>query len=285
MKEAGNQYNLIILLMPTQAIIICFLVYFYSISGSEIEVSPLGMSAILTSLSLVFLSIFIVKSLQRAIAYKEDYKLAEERLDSQLNEYRKLYFEQEEARKERHDMSNNLIALTGTLEDGRIQEAIDRMKSINATINKPDILMKTGIPEIDAVINAKLSRANKHDINLISKVKVGHALKINAYDFSRIIANALDNAIEGIERSSDVKREIYLNINCTANFVSLIVENYASGLVNANFQTSKPDKINHGFGMTQMKTITEKYDGDFQPEYDHKSGKFLLKILLKNRKI
>ena len=36
--------------------------------------------------------------------------------------------------------------------------------------------------------------------------------------------------------------------------------------------------------MTQMKTITEKYDGDFQPEYDRKSMKFSLRILLKTER-
>jgi len=35
--------------------------------------------------------------------------------------------------------------------------------------------------------------------------------------------------------------------------------------------------------MTQMKTITEKYGGDFRSEYDRKNMKFSLRILLKNR--
>ena len=284
-SETGGQFNFIMLLMPIQSIVICFVVYFYSVTGDYIEVSLLGLSAIFVSISLVFISMFMIRSLQKAIAYKADYEQASERLNIQLKEYQKLYREQTEIRKIRHDISNNFIALIGTLEDGRVKEAIGRMRSISANINKPDTLIDTGVPEIDAVINAKVDKAANCNIHVVTKVKFKHELNVNAYDLAGIIANALDNAIEGIMRSNDIEKNIFLNIRDTTNFISVICENYASGFIYDNFQTTKHDKANHGFGMKQMSDVVLKYGGDFQPEYDKKSRKFLLKILLKNRKI
>ena len=157
------------------------------------------------------------------------------------------------------------------------------MRSIGANINKPDTQISTGVPEIDAVLSAKVDKAANCDINVTAKIAFKHELNVNAYDLSGIIANALDNAIEGILRSTNVERKIYLNMQSSVNFVSVIVENYASGLMHDDFQTTKQDKVNHGFGMKQMSDVALKYGGDFRPEYDCKNMRFSLRILLKNR--
>jgi len=41
------------------------------------------------------------------------------------------------------------------------------------------------------------------------------------------------------------------------------------------------DKMNHGFGVEEIKDIVKRYDGDIQ--YDTKKDKVILKIILKTR--
>jgi len=281
-KQSGNQFNWIMLLMPLQSIIICFIVYFYSINIDEIQASPLGMISILLSLTLIFVTMFIVKNLQKAITYKHDYELAMIKLSTQIEHYQKLYQAQYEIRAIRHDLNNELIAISGMLDDSRIQEASEHIGKITSSISKTATITDTGNPALDAVVNAKIDKAEKSGAHIISKIAIRSDLVIDGFDLAGIIAPALDNAIEGILRSCGVEKEIYLSIDDKSGFISIVVENHTSGLVHTDFQTTKSDKSNHGFGIAQMRAIAEKYGGIVEPKYDPKLKKFSLNVLLKN---
>jgi hypothetical protein len=62
-----------------------------------------------------------------------------------------------------------------------------------------------------------------------------------------IIANALDNAIEGVLRSTGIDRTVLLDITSKSDYISILIENYASGPIYEDLWTSKPDNKNHGF--------------------------------------
>ena len=125
----------------------------------------------------------------------------------------------------------------------------------------------------------------QYGIQIQYKVIIENGLHIDQFDLAAIIANALDNAIEGIVRSEGVDKRILLHISSTSEYISILVENAAAGPVNKHFVTTKPDKVNHGFGITQMKSVAKKYSGDVQPEYDPYAGKFSLNVLLKNQAV
>jgi len=97
-----------------------------------------------------------------------------------------------------------------------------------------------------------------------------------------IVANALDNAIEGILRSDNAQRRILLHVANASEYLSMFVENSAGGLIYDDFRTTKSDKSSHGFGLKQMRAIAQKYDGDIQPSFDNKKNKFTLSVMLKN---
>jgi len=282
-KETGIQFNLIMALMPMQSIIICFVIYFYTINADASQASQWGLGAILISLAVIFTTFFIIKDLQKAIAYKRKYELAELKLIKQIEHYEKLYYAQNDIRTVRHDLNNTLTAIYGLLEGDSIQEAKDRIKRIATNLKKSASVTDTGIPAMDAVIDAKIDRASGFGITIVRKIAIDHELLIDGFDLAGIVANALDNAIEGVLRSNDIENEILLNISCMSGFVSIIVENCADGPVDNNFQSSKSDKENHGFGIAQMKAITKKYSGDFRPLYDREKRKFSLKVLLENK--
>jgi hypothetical protein len=77
-----------------------------------------------------------------------------------------------------------------------------------------------------------------------------------------------------------VKKEILLRVTNTSGNVSVLVENFAVGPMDADFRSSKPDKVNHGFGLAQMKSIARKYNGVMEAKWDPKNGKFSLEVLL-----
>jgi len=276
------QFNILLLLMPVQSIIICFFIYVHSISVGISQATPLGIITILVSLVLVFITMFVVNYLQKSIAYKNEFELAKTRLETQIDHYQKLYEAQYEIRAVRHNINNELIAISGMLESKNYSDAKKHIDNIIHTVNKKSNITNTGIPALDAVIDAKIDRANNHNISIKSRIRIDSDIKIDGFDIAGIVAGALDNAIEGIQRSERIERTIWLNIVEVSGFISILVENYSTGIINEDYKTSKSDKQNHGFGLTQMIAIAKKYGGDVHPSYNLDTKKFTLKVLLKN---
>jgi len=284
-QEADRRFNFLMAFMPIQSIILCFIVYNYSISTSPRQDANLGIASIVISLVLVFIIMFMLSDHRKAFEIRKNFELAQFRLKIQLDHYQKLYQSQHELRSIRHDISNNLIAISGMLKDGLYHEAIGRISEISSDVLRTADIVDTGHPAIDAVINAKITRSTESEITIVYKVLIDDSLNISQFDVAAIIASALDNAIEGTMRGNHEIKKIWLNVASVSDYISVVVENFTSGSIFDDFHTSKTDEKNHGFGITQMRSIAQKYNGHAQPSYDQQTGKFTLNILLKNKQI
>ncbi|MCL2820422.1 MAG: GHKL domain-containing protein [Oscillospiraceae bacterium] len=282
-RQTNNRFNVIMAVMPLQSIIICFLVSIYSINADMINSSPLGIIAILISLLLVYITMFLIRNQQKALQYKSEYELSQLRLEMQIEHYQKLYTAQREVKAIRHNISDKLVAISGLLSSGLISEALERIDGIDNEVKKTATIIDTGFPPIDAVINAKIEKAKANNINIRHKIIIDNALHTDQFDIAILIANALDNAVEGILRSNDVERVIKLDFISVPDYISLLIENYSSVPIIEGFKTVKQEKSSHGFGIEQMKAIAKKYDGDIYLIYDSESYKFTVEILLKNK--
>jgi len=154
-----------------------------------------------------------------------------------------------------------------------------------SSVKKQSEVVNTGIPSVDAVLTAKIGRAYDSGITVQYKVLIDGELNINQLDLAIIIASAMDNAIEAIQRSGNVQKNIILKINTVAEQIIIFVENAISEPIDEDFKTSKTDKASHGYGLAQMKAIAQRYSGDIHPDFDITTGRFTLKVLLKNQSI
>ena len=84
-------------------------------------------------------------------------------------------------------------------------------------------------------------------------------------DICSIFGNALDNAIECVEKCEEKeKRVIHFLVAPQKKFLLIKVENYCEEepeLLDGLPKTTKDNTDFHGFGMRSMKYIVEKYDG------------------------
>ena len=282
---ADRQSNLLMALMPLQSIIICLIVSGI-ISGDEIlESATLGIVAVATSLLLVFVTMFILHRQRKAMTYKKQFEISQRRLETQVEHYQQLKQAQDEVRMIRHNMNNNLIAISGMIREGQAEASLERIKGILDYVAKTANIVNTGHPPLDAVLTAKINRAGEAGIQIDHIVALGKEIDIDQFDLSMIIASALDNAIEGIMRSSDVFKTIILKISSDNDYVDIIVVNFSTGEMREDYRTTKPDKSNHGFGLPHMRAIASKYDGVIEPHYDAENSKFTLNVTLRNMKV
>ena len=73
-------------------------------------------------------------------------------------------------------------------------------------------------------------------------------------------ANLIDNAIEH-GSLKEGENNILVESKLSDSSVIFTVTNSVSGAVDEDMSTSKSDKVNHGFGMKNVKKTVKKYDG------------------------
>ncbi|WP_069998521.1 sensor histidine kinase [Cellulosilyticum sp. I15G10I2] len=187
-----------------------------------------------------------------------------------------------EVRKILHDFNNHISCIDMLLQMNSVERARKYISDMQINSKIADFEIKTGNEIADAVINQKYKRAKKHNIQFKVEGQLTDDININAVDLCSLMSNALDNAIEANLKVSDESlRAISVEIEPRDHCLFLEITNTVEkNITNTEIVgTTKEDKKSHGFGMLNMKTIAEKYQGHMN--YVFKEDTFNLSIMLK----
>ena len=120
------------------------------------------------------------------------------------------------------------------------------------------------------------------------KLSITNNLKMfkNSSDIISLIGNILDNAISYLYKNNVNNNEIqfstgyegsYSIIKCKNNILNSVLYN------NPLLETDKDDKDNHGKGITIIKNIAHKYNGDVIIK--ERNREFIITVILDNRSL
>ena len=168
----------------------------------------------------------------------------------------------EKERKMRHDVRNNLDIVYGYLRDKKYEKAEDLVKELLGVVEERDALIHTGNVSIDSVIDDKLSLAKEKNIIYEENAKNMYYGDIEINELALLIGLALDNAIEACEKVEE-NRYIYFEARNKKDYLVIHITNSIIPHTKPRFyKTSKlVDKMNHGFGVEEIKDIVKRYDG------------------------
>ena len=141
----------------------------------------------------------------------------------------------------------------------------------------------TGNNIIDTIISSKKCYAESKGVSLnLDIVNLGE-IYIDPIDLSVLFGNAIDNAIEATARVNRGEPTVDIHIIFKNSNLILITNNPIDKKVNIqNLSTTKTNRKSHGFGILQMKSLTQKYNGDVFFDCDEKN--FKTTILINNLK-
>lgn len=185
-----------------------------------------------------------------------------------------------------HDFKNHMLAMTTLAQNEKYGELTEYLSQVTADVDNIQIRSYSGVESIDAVINNKKVKAEKHGIDLKIDVSVLCKLKIRSMDLCAVIVNLLDNAIEStLNSKSKDKQIITFSMSMVHSMVVVKTINYydESFLCRCGedkFKTTKDNKQLHGFGMRIVKTLADKYNGSF--EIICENGVFVTAVMLSN---
>lgn len=178
----------------------------------------------------------------------------------------------------KHDMKNHTLVILSYLEENKTEEARQYAGEILDKLNRMYTYVNVGNSLLSYIINSKLSMAKEQGIEIKAEIENLSFSYMDSVDFSSLLNNMLDNAVNGALESEGKKLEV--NIVSEKGFDVITVKNSIDGSVlkdNPELTTSK-EEPGHGYGMKQMKAVTEKYEGNI--DIYEKDGMFVVRVML-----
>lgn len=168
---------------------------------------------------------------------------------------------QEQVRLLKHDMKNHTMVILSYLEENKVEEAKVYAGEILNKLNKMYTYVNVGNALLNYIINHKLSDAKEQGIELKAEIENLAFEYMDSVDFSALLNNILDNAIRGALASREKRLEVQICQQKGMDIITVKNSIDTSVLENNPALYSTKEEDGHGYGMKQIKTIVEKYDG------------------------
>lgn len=162
-----------------------------------------------------------------------------------------------------HDLKHQIQIIKSETDDIKRE---NYLKDMEVSIRDFESKVETGNPILDTIISQKNRYCLQHGIHFSCLVQGELLNNFDAMDLSALFGNALDNAIEAVEKIDNPnQRLINLKVSQKGQFLIIKLDNYdLSDLEFSSEQlpkTSKADKNRHGIGLKSIQYICDKYQG------------------------
>lgn len=208
---------------------------------------------------------------QRLVAEQESLKMTESNL--------------EDLRCLRHDLKNQYAYMQILLKEKRYEELDTYFRQVAENLPPQLNYIDCGNRSMNTILNMEISKARNAHIEVTYQLVVPPVLPFPEGDLCAIVANLMDNAIEGCKRlelTAGQKASIHLGIYPQKSYLFIICQN-ATDLQKLErrgwgVRTTKGDDKLHGYGTRIVAKTAEKYNGC--AEYTLENGCFVAKVML-----
>ena len=180
-----------------------------------------------------------------------------------IEEVEKLY---RDIRSMRHDMGNHIQTLEHLVAHNNMDDATEYLEHLKNEWDEVSPEIKTGSPVIDVILMEKLREAKERQIRFLSDFHYPQNTKLNAFDLSAIMNNALNNCMENVSGDNP-----YISISSfRKNSIFMItIKNSFGGQLNFGDsdlpETTKSGR-EHGMGLNNIRRVARMYMGDISLE-------------------
>ena len=168
----------------------------------------------------------------------------------------------------RHDYHNHLQSMKAYVEMGQYDKLQEYLGLLENDLDQVNQLCDSGNVNLDAILNSKISLAEKNGIRVDYKAACPANLTVSDIDLCALIGNLIDNAVEACEGLADPYIRLYISVtNATKDTVRKLDSEYI---------TTK--RGNHGHGLKRINLVVEKYEGYINRQ--NEPGVFVTEIML-----
>ncbi|MCD7909005.1 MAG: GHKL domain-containing protein [Clostridium sp.] len=185
-------------------------------------------------------------------------------------------------RKQLHETRNRYTLLKHYADLGELDQLREYLKEIFPSLGISAVTEYTGHSLIDAILSVQTAQAVQDGIYMeVDGDRLTGALNVTNNDITALLMNLLNNAVEACGRlPADGERWIYLELKLEDKDLVIRCANSADPAKNAERGTNKADKLAHGYGLSVMREVAQRYGGSLETEKDEDS--FRVEIRLKD---
>lgn len=178
-------------------------------------------------------------------------------------------------RKMTHDYRAQLATLSGLLEQGNLEEAKAFLSEMKSRQSERILLINTHNAAIDAVLNQKGYAGRRQGIDMRFRVNDLSALKLPRVDVTIVLTNLLDNAMEACVQMPETERWVSVQILYGQGLLSISIINPTRPvqITGGQIATTKSDPLLHGFGLSNVEDILDKYHAEYT--FSFEDGRFI----------
>ena len=185
---------------------------------------------------------------------------------------------QEQIRLLKHDMKNHTMVILSYLEENQIEEAKRYAGEILNKLNRMYTYVNVGNELLSYIINHKLSEAKEQGLEIKAEIENLSFDYMASVDFSALLNNILDNAIRGALSSREKKLEVQIYRQKGMDIVT-VKNSIDESVLDKNPElVSTKQEAGHGYGVKQIRSIVEKYDG--MMDVYEKNALFIVSVML-----
>lgn len=263
-------------------IFVAFLAAYYSVTASFDAEYTKETANLLTMFSSMLIVGCIAYLVIKYLVVSQKKRATEKQLELELRHYSDMAQKNRNMRVFRHDFKNNLISVRALIDGGQYGEAEKYIDELYGRLDATKSVVSTGNHLADAILAEKYAAARERGVKIDFEGIIPNG-RIENIDLCTILANALDNAIEGIRHVKNAAIGIRA-IDDGAVF-TLIISNPTDKPVeikNNRVKTTKGDDVNHGLGIGSIRNAAGKYNGEVNLRY--KNGYFTIEVMMITRK-
>ena len=271
-RELSLSYGIYLLSTPTISLILTFVFErVYSLYSIDIKYSYYMLASIVVINIINYIMHNFILDNQDLI---NKTKLLTEQINTQNEDFQLLNNAYRNTRKTIHETKSALYLVKSQLENKENNKAIDTIDSFIGNLNIKYILINTGNLVIDSFLSNYIIICNKEGIKIDHNLKFSpNDVPLSDYDLCIVFRNLMQNAYEACRRVIDNEKKIYVHVGATDDFFIIKVENtFSPNYKGDNNKEGKLMPYYHGYGIENIKKITEENQGTY---YSEKTDKYL----------
>lgn len=220
-------------------------------------------------------ALLLLDHLEQSAVNREKLVVANEQVHLQGENIHALSQAYTSQRKMTHDYRTQLTTLSELLENGELAEAKAFLSELKVRQSERILLINSHNAAIDAILNSKGYIGRQRGIDMRFRVNDLSELKLSRVDVIIVLSNLIDNAMEACADLSESEKWVSIQIIYSQNLLSLTIINPSRPvhIFNGQIPTSKSEAQLHGFGLSNVKDILEKYQAEYSLTFEE--GRFI----------
>lgn len=222
-----------------------------------------------------------VSSSSRIISLMYDYKIIENQVELQRQNYSTLNESLNQLYALKHDERHHINAIESMVRQQSYKEALEYIEQYNRND------MSTTIPTLcnnfvaDSIIKHYMGIAIRNKIDFKTDLIIPENIGINSLDLCIVLGNSLENAIEACDRLTD-SQDKYIELTSKivgTHIIFQITNNYYGDIVTTdNIIKSSKGGPSHGIGLSNIRETANKYSGNLEIKYS--DNRFEITIIM-----